>query len=222
MLARYVRIRDEIKKVDAVFDLIPKAAMHRRIEALHEDLKILNSVTVKLQVDGLSLADVRTLFDSVVQRFPSMKPQLMASASIVHSPVFESAAVKIINSDLRLSSGERTAIKAFEKADSVTGSKRKERDDDSEKSQVEEDFATSILRAKKTSAASPSAAVYSELLAKLPPTSNLAERLFSQAKLVLTPQRASLLPINMEMLTFLRSNRKYWDLETVNLLYQQM
>ncbi|GMF52631.1 unnamed protein product [Phytophthora fragariaefolia] len=95
MLARYVRIRDEIKKVDAVFDLIPKAAMHRRIEALHEDLKILNSVTVKLQVDGLSLADVRTLFDSVVQRFPSMKPQLKASASIVHSPVFESAAAKV-------------------------------------------------------------------------------------------------------------------------------
>ncbi|KAJ8542440.1 hypothetical protein ON010_g12372 [Phytophthora cinnamomi] len=69
--------------------------MHRRTEALHEDLKILNGVTIKLQAQGLSLANVRTLFDPVVQRFPSMKPQLKASASIVHSPVFESAAVKV-------------------------------------------------------------------------------------------------------------------------------
>ncbi|KAJ8559237.1 hypothetical protein ON010_g8211 [Phytophthora cinnamomi] len=151
-----------------------------------------------------------------------MMPQLKASASIVDSPVFESAAVKVINGEMRLSSGERTAIKAFEKAVSVTGSKRKERGDDGEKNQLGEDFATAILRAKNTAVASPSAAVYSELLTKLPPTSNRAERLFSQAKLVLTPQRASLLPINTEMLTFLRSNRRYWDMETVNAMYQQM
>ncbi|KAG6622531.1 uncharacterized protein IUM83_05413 [Phytophthora cinnamomi] len=185
MLTRYVRIREAIKKVDAVFDLMPKAAMHRRIETLHEDVKILNSVAVKLQAEGLSLADV-------------------------------------ISGEMRLSSGERTAIKAFEKAVLVTGSKCKERDDDGEKNQLGEDFATAILRAKMTAVASPSAAFYSELLTKLPPTSNRAERLFSQAKLVLTPQRVSLLPINMEMLTFLRTNRRYWDMETVNAVYQQI
>ncbi|KAE9014130.1 hypothetical protein PF005_g2532 [Phytophthora fragariae] len=73
MLTQYVRIRDEIKKVYAVFDLIPKATMHRRIEALLEDLKIFNNVTVKPQAQDLSLADVRTLVDSVVQRYPSLK-----------------------------------------------------------------------------------------------------------------------------------------------------
>ncbi|GMF18132.1 unnamed protein product [Phytophthora fragariaefolia] len=195
------------------------AAMHRQIEDLHEDLKILKSVTSKLQAEDLSLADVRTLFDAVVQRFPSMKPQLKAPDSIVHSPAFESAAVKVINGDVRLSTDERAAIKAFEKAASITGSKRKELDDDSV---LGEDFATAILRAKKTAVAFPSAAVYSELLMKLPPTSNRVERLFSQAKLILTPQRASLLPINMELLIFLRSNRRYWDMETVNAVYQQM
>ncbi|KAE9359466.1 hypothetical protein PF008_g2227 [Phytophthora fragariae] len=98
MLTQYVRIRDEIKKVYAVFDLIPKATMHRRIEALLEDLKIFNNVTVKPQAQDLSLAD---------------------------------------------------------------------------------------------------------------------------AKVMLTPLRVSLLPVNIAMLMFLRTNRSYWDLATVRAIYQQ-
>jgi len=31
----------------------------------------------------------------------------------------------------------------------------------------------------------------------------------------MTPQRASLLPVNFEMITFLRTNRKYWDANTL-------
>ncbi|EGZ30693.1 hypothetical protein PHYSODRAFT_476438 [Phytophthora sojae] len=56
----------------------------------------------------------------------------------------------------------------------------------------------------------------------MPPTSNRYERLFSQAKLVITPQRASLLPENFEMLMFLRTNRRYWDVNTVNDAYRQL
>ncbi|KAE9126369.1 hypothetical protein PF010_g5297 [Phytophthora fragariae] len=44
MLERYVRIRDEIKRVDAVYDLVLKPAAHRRIVALTETLKTFNSV----------------------------------------------------------------------------------------------------------------------------------------------------------------------------------
>ncbi|EGZ17936.1 hypothetical protein PHYSODRAFT_331847 [Phytophthora sojae] len=65
MLARYVRIRDDIKQV-----------------------------TVALQSDDLSLADVRVLSDSIVERFPLLKSKLGPTASIVHSPSFETAAVK--------------------------------------------------------------------------------------------------------------------------------
>ncbi|GMF31787.1 unnamed protein product [Phytophthora fragariaefolia] len=97
MMARYVRIRDEIKKVEAVFDLIPKAAMQRKIEALLADLRVFHSVTIKLQAEDLTLADVRALFDSVAQHFPSMKPKVSASASIVHSPTFEAAIVKVLS-----------------------------------------------------------------------------------------------------------------------------
>eukprot|EP00644_Phytophthora_capsici_P015447 jgi/Phyca11/113634/e_gw1.24.525.1 len=150
--------------------------MHRRIEALLKVLSVFQSVTLKLQLEDLTLADIRALFDSIMEHFPTTKAKLSATATI-----------------------------------------RKRRDDDGK----EEDFATSVLRAKKARGRQTSAS-YSKLLEKLPPTSNRCERLFSQAKLVLTPQRASLLPVNFEMLMFLRANRSYWDMGMVQDVYQQM
>jgi hypothetical protein len=75
-----------------------------------------------------------------------------------------------------------------------------------------EDFATALLRSD--GAPQQSTPRYSPIAA-IPPTSNHCERLFSQCKLVMTPQRASLLPVNFEMITFLRTNRKYWDANTL-------
>ncbi|KAE9040637.1 hypothetical protein PR002_g4866 [Phytophthora rubi] len=144
---------------------------------------------------------------------------------MMHFPVYESAAVKVINGDTHLSANERAAIEKFENATWVTRSKRKGREEaaegDVEKRKKEEDSATAILRVKKTAAASPTSVVYSELLMKLPPRSNRVECLFSQAKVMLTPLRVSLLPVNIEMLMFLRTNRSYWDLATVSAIYQQ-
>ncbi|KAE9014129.1 hypothetical protein PF005_g2531 [Phytophthora fragariae] len=38
---------------------------------------------------------------------------------------------------------------------------------------------------------------------------------------MLTPLRVSLLPVNIAMLMFLRTNSSYWDLATVSAIYQQ-
>lgn len=76
-----------------------------------------------------------------------------------------------------------------------------------------EEFATALLRSDAVSA--PSSPRYSPIVNTIPPTSNHCEILFSQCKLVMTPQRSSLLPVNFEMLAFLRANRKYWDAYTL-------
>ncbi|ETM33547.1 hypothetical protein L914_19236, partial [Phytophthora nicotianae] len=91
-----------------------------------------------------------------------------------------------------------------------------------EKTEEDQDFATAVLRAKRASAVAQRPSQYCQLLVELPPTSNSCERLFSKAKLVLSPQRASLLPVNFEMLMFLRANRSYWDVTTVQEVFQQM
>ncbi|KAL4175198.1 hypothetical protein KRP22_000169 [Phytophthora ramorum] len=76
-----------------------------------------------------------------------------------------------------------------------------------------EDFATARLRSDApTPQLSPR---YSPIVTAILPTSNLCERLFSQCKLVMTPHRSSFLPVNFEMIVFLRANRKFWDANTL-------
>ncbi|KAG2931400.1 hypothetical protein PC117_g13471 [Phytophthora cactorum] len=61
MLARYVKIRDAIKMVAAVEDLLPRASIHRQVVQLVNKLEALDSVCVKLQSKERTLADVRLL-----------------------------------------------------------------------------------------------------------------------------------------------------------------
>ncbi|OWZ22881.1 hypothetical protein PHMEG_0002335 [Phytophthora megakarya] len=96
MLERYVRIRDAIKRVDAVYDLIPQPAMHRRIVALYETLKTINSVCKKLQEDPLSMASVRVLFDKMAEMYPITAAYLSPDAIIICSTAFENAVVKVL------------------------------------------------------------------------------------------------------------------------------
>ncbi|KUF83134.1 hypothetical protein AM587_10000522 [Phytophthora nicotianae] len=194
MLKRYVEIRDAIKMVQAVEDLVPRPTSHRRIVQLLSKLDDLDSVCVKLQSEELTLADVRLLFDAVVVKYPVTASYLKADASIVHSPGFERTVVKV-QGDRRLQVDEEAAVKPFLVVQPSSARPTK---------QV--DFATATLRqAKKPRHAS--AQKYDEMLSQLPPTSNRCERLFSQCKLILTPRRSSLLPANFEMLVFLRANR---------------
>jgi hypothetical protein len=57
MLSRYLKIRNEIRSVSAVEDYLPSGSAHRRIVQLHTKLEELDSVCVKLQGEGRTLAD---------------------------------------------------------------------------------------------------------------------------------------------------------------------
>ncbi|ETO99522.1 hypothetical protein F441_23063 [Phytophthora nicotianae CJ01A1] len=198
MLKRYVEIRDAIKMVQAVEDLVPRPSSHRRIVQLLSKLGDLDSVCVKLQSEELTLADVRLLFDAVVVKYPVTASYLKADASIVHSPVLERAVVKV-QGDRRLQADEEAAVEPILVVQPSSARPTK---------QV--DFATATLRQAKK-ARHASAQKYDEMLSQPPPTSNRCERLFSQCKLILTPRRSSLLPANFEMLVFLRANRDLWS-----------
>ncbi|KAG6618481.1 Phosphoenolpyruvate carboxykinase [Phytophthora cinnamomi] len=77
------------------------------------------------------------------------------------------------------------------------------------------DYANEILRGgKKARSSGAASATYHDLAKVVPPTSNTVERLFSQCKFILTPQRSCMLPANFEMLAFLRVNRDLWNATT--------
>ena len=52
----------------------------------------------------------------------------------------------------------------------------------------------------------------------VPATSNDCERLFSNAKFVFQDLRKALTPKNLEILLFLKLNKKYWDIDDVKSL----
>ena len=53
-------------------------------------------------------------------------------------------------------------------------------------------------------------------LSFIPPTSNIVERLFSAARLVLTDYRKSMSPYTFECVMFLKINRDLWDASLVS------
>ncbi|KAJ0391211.1 hypothetical protein P43SY_011000 [Pythium insidiosum] len=112
MVKRYVEIREAIMTVSAVEELVPRGATHRRIQALLTKLEELGSVCVKLQAEKRTLGDVRLLFDACVAKYPAMAQHLLSGASIVHSPLFESAVAKLIN-DVPLAAREQKAVASF-------------------------------------------------------------------------------------------------------------
>eukprot|EP00644_Phytophthora_capsici_P009198 jgi/Phyca11/101919/e_gw1.6.1048.1 len=73
-------------------------------------------------------------------------------------------------------------------------------------------FAASVLKKARLETAKNAY----KLIHAIPPTSNLAERLFSVARATYGLDRHSLLPISLEMLLFLRANERYWDAETIH------
>ncbi|KAG2860707.1 hypothetical protein PC119_g7337 [Phytophthora cactorum] len=161
------------------------------------------------------MKSVRLLFDKMAEMFPVTGHYLRPDAEIAHSPVFESAVVKVSRgTEADLTPQESQALEPFQleaaaadPAASSRGSRAWTR------ARSAEDFATVLLQSRP--APDQVAPRYEPIVAAIPPTSNLCERLFSQCKLVMTPHRASLLPMNFEMIVFLQTNRKFWDANTL-------
>ena len=55
----------------------------------------------------------------------------------------------------------------------------------------------------------------------LNPTSNVVERLFSRAKMVLSDHRMSMLPLNFEETLFLYINERFWDINVISKFVEQ-
>ncbi|ETP52294.1 hypothetical protein F442_02666 [Phytophthora nicotianae P10297] len=186
MIHRYKRIRDAIRQVEAVEEFIPTGATHKKVVGLPEHLKKLDS-----DGHGGCSCPVRP----IDRRLPGHG----------QSPTFEGALVKVINGG-SLTASEARALHRFEVGwIRAVASERKE-----------DSYAVEILRgSKKKRNAVAQSVSYSELAKMVPPTSNTVERLFSQCKLILTPQCACLLPANFEILAFLRVNRDLWNASTL-------
>lgn len=156
----------------------------------------LNPITKKLQEHSCTIVEVRRIFDVLVERYPIMERYLSANATIIKSPSYESGLFK----EESLTLDEVEALQTLRIL--VTGS-----------NENTETANTNLLElALKKRKIIKSSYVDTTLI---PPTSNVVERLFSGARLILTDYRKSMSPYTFECLMFLKINRDLWDISLI-------
>lgn len=187
MRQRYGVIRLVIRLVEAVEELVPSPSEHKKLVGHLKQLERPDGVCKLLQSDATTMSEVRFLFDSAMINYLILGGHLKPTAEIVHSPAFETRLVKICDEE-KLSAAETVALRHFEaprsnEQSSTTGRKR---NDPQSASQIIQQGGSKKRHVERVA--------YTPLVAVVPLTSNVCERLFSECKKVITPQRSSMLP----------------------------
>lgn len=217
MLNRFFKLKDSITALNnsELDRFLPAGSVLNELKVLLEAGEVLESVTKALQSNSINLAEVRILFDSMCDKFEEMKPRLSKVASIIDNVAFEDAIVKIIlGEENDLSFSEEHSVELFLKETVIIDGEDSE-DEVREGDKV--DFALNLLKRNKKRKISAESKYID--LTWIPPTSNIVERLFSAARLVLTDYRKSMDDYSFECLMFLKTNNTFWDLALFNEIY---
>ncbi|KAG3156279.1 hypothetical protein PC128_g21905 [Phytophthora cactorum] len=201
MLARFFEIRDHLDADDeAIEDLLPSPSSTKKLKALLVKMKMVESVSKRIQSSDVAIWEVRALFDALLQQFRVFAKYLDSSATIVEDPYFESAVVKF-QRGRPLGCQEKVALSVLKVA---SGGPSADNPDDS--------FAECVLKRARVSEQTDKYI----LVAAIPPTSNIVERLFSMARAMIGLKRHSLQPTMVEVMLFLKVNISYWDVNVVH------
>jgi hypothetical protein len=188
------------------------SSAENEITRMEKCLKTCNDfdyVTTQLQdetIGRVNLAWTRELFDDLILDYPELKDKLGVKAKIVHCPVFENAVVKVLREhEDSLSSGEKKALIDFKRSNAPNQEEVADFDNS-----IPKKSAFELRREERDKRPKLASSDYKDL-SWLPATSNIVERLFSRAKIILTDKRGKLEPRTVEALLFLKKNRKHWN-----------
>ncbi len=113
MLRRYLSILEFLPDLDLEDHDVALLTTReeRKVDALCSKYDQLDSMTKALQSDSVTCADVRAMFDAVIQEFPDVASRLSNTFRVVQNSVLETAIVKLQdNAEASLTSEEATSI----------------------------------------------------------------------------------------------------------------
>ena len=214
--------------------LIPHYAEHEEIITLTEQLKEfqvnskwLQSTDGAIQINGenkiipVNHFNIRTCFDSLIARYPCMSRHLGKNASIVHSPDFENAITKMQGNlpYSRLTAAEKKSIEFYVES----GEREKESDSDEDASPAFASIAAMASAHAEAEQRVKRSRINGQIrsMTHISPTSNIVERLFSNAKLIMTDQRRSMDPSTLETILMLKLNKDLWDARDIERIRRQ-
>ncbi|KAG7341354.1 hypothetical protein IV203_023305 [Nitzschia inconspicua] len=221
MLVRYKQLEEFLPKLGLVEveDMMPNHSQKLTIDLLMSILSDLQSVTKALQAENRTVLDVRDLFDEVIKTYPQTKNRLGENASIIHDNVVESAVQKILKgSEEELTPDESVKVIGLRHESSTMEEETRtgeERDADAGLSLAEK-----ALKRRRLVSTTTSKSAFMDLHF-IVPTSNMCERLFSEAGYGLNSRRMRTLQSNFETQMFLRTNKTFWGMADINRIVTQ-
>ena len=217
-LARFVEDEDESGDLqDSIAELMPSTSEVLKIKRLGAALTDFQSVSLELQrKDGMvNLLDVRIMFDKLIDDYGDDMEYYLAveDAGIIHSPTLETAIVKQLQGSSLLTESETHQLRKFE----LVEEEDEAEENDGDHSNVigvgrGRSYARDILKSHRKR--QRGSKTYIDL-GKVPVTSNIVERFFSEVKLNMTTLRNRLLPSNLETAMYLKMNKDLCSSMTV-------
>lgn len=143
----------------------------------------------------------------MIEKYPTTSRYLSANADIVQNKIFEKGIVKLqAGRERELTVAERHEIRGYLQDATAPV------DDESEESDEEDDAIKMHLEYERLKEVKNVQGMSKYRSTKhIACTTNMVERLFSRAKIVMTDLRRSMTPRHLEMLMFLRLNRHLWN-----------
>ncbi|KAG6947299.1 hypothetical protein JG687_00016186, partial [Phytophthora cactorum] len=193
MPGRFFEIREHLDADnEAIEDLLPSPSSTKKLKALLVKMKMVESVSKRIQSSDVTIWEVRALFDALLQQFPVFAKYLdkwsYSSATIVGGPYYKSAVVKL-QRGRPLGRQEKTALSVLKVA---SGRPNADNPDDG--------FAERVLQRACVSEQTDKYILVAAILL----TSSIVERLFSMARAMIGLERHSLQMIMVEAKLFLK------------------
>jgi len=209
-LEHYLTNKEEEGKLqDEIAMMMPNSFDNVLLKRLLKELQDFQDVSLVLQkCDGvLSLLEVRCLFDKLISDYGiDFCKYLDKDSHVVNNKEFEQAIVQGIRDDSSLTREQRNLLQCFE----IMPSNGDEAE--SMEEPASSNYALNILNSGQKCRQIQTTYID---LTKIPVSSNIVERFFSQVKLNLTYLRNRLLPSTLETLMFLKMNKSLFNKMTV-------
>jgi hypothetical protein len=152
----------------------------------------------------VNLLSVCIIFDKLITEIPDLAYKIGADADIVHTTGFENAVVMLQKGEA-LPAALKPYVAIFKEALVLPGEAKEEL--------TLADTIAMAVQASKVEAARTGSGYRSTL--HVSPTSNIVERLFSRASIIMRAHRRCMDPSTCEMLIMLRCNKDMWTQRTL-------
>ena len=225
MLVKWKRIREFVVAIDnlppVIVQNLPTPTENIAINSLVSRLSQFESVSKALQGGGdstLTLYEARRLFDKLLTDFGDDYPlsELKKDSYLINNKAFENGIIKLQGGEeslLNRSEKEAVSIFLLPNAGADIG--------DDDEANDEAGYAERILdEAHKEKRRKVDSSKYRSTIHVLP-QSNLCERLFSLAKLIMTDLRQSMNPSTLNDVLFLKSNCHLWNANLIQEIWNE-